>query len=62
MELLPVYDHRIHGTASVSPGTNANLHSFQCSFLPRFHICVETRYENNSGEAVNVRFFLASRL
>lgn len=31
---------------------------FQCSFLPKFHITIQTRYENNNGCTENVSLSL----
>lgn len=30
--------------------------TFQCSFIPTFHISINTRYENNNGSSENVSY------
>lgn len=35
---------------------------FKCSFLPKFHISVETRYENNRGETENCHNLIQDEL
>lgn len=32
----------------------ADSHSLQCSFLPKFSIYIETKYEDNCGDSENV--------
>ena len=35
---------------------------FQCSFLPRFNIYLETKYENNAGTTENVSILQADQI
>lgn len=30
---------------------------FQCSFIPKFHISIHSKYENDNGSSENVGFF-----
>lgn len=36
------------------PRGPADSHSLQCSFLPKFSIYIETKYEDNCGDSENV--------
>lgn len=36
------------------PFRPADSHSLQCSFLPKFSIYIETKYEDNCGDSENV--------
>lgn len=58
MELLSIHDYRVHSKMKrplCAELVYYNLIPFQCSFIPKFHINIQTRYENNKGTTENVR-------
>ena len=68
MELFSDHNHRIHCNLSLSFSfitfsysifkySRLSL-SLKCSFLPKFQVKVETKYENNSGETENVNYYI----
>ena len=57
--LLSALEYTVSWTAGVHVVLRtSNVSLFmQCSFLPKFQIHIETRYENNSGTSDNVSSF-----
>lgn len=45
---------RVGVPGSGIPWGPADSHSLQCSFLPKFSIYIETKYEDNCGDSENV--------